>query len=142
MDTPTSTTSPAATPTVVRTRWPHAGPAQKRLLLASLIIVVASFLPWVDTAVGRFSGMAGPGVWTMYAGVAGLAGSLVRSRRLALGHAVVTGVAAVLLPVWQLARLARLCTLDACMPSTGLWLVLAAGALALTAAWRLHTQEQ
>ena len=138
MDTATASRTPSDAAT--RRRWPYAGRGQKLLLLASLVIMVASFLPWVDTAVGTFTGMAGPGVWTLYAGFVGLGGALVRRRRLALIQAVVTSGVAVALPVWQLARLARICTWNSCVPSTGLLLVLASGIVAGMAAWQLHRE--
>lgn len=114
-----------------RQRWPYAGPAQSRLLLASLAIGVGSFLPWVDTAFGNFTGMAGPGVWTLYAAVLGIAGALVRRGRLAAAHAAATGAVAVLLPTWQGLRLIDTCAGGACLPATGLVLVLVAGGIAL-----------
>ena len=135
-----SAPSQPAHATAVRRRWPYAGRGQKLLLGASLVIMVASFLPWVDTAVGTFTGMAGPGVWTLYAGFLGLGGALVRRRRLAVIQAVLTGATAIALPAWQLARLARICTWNSCVPSTGLLLVLVSGVVALMAAWQLHAE--
>lgn len=123
--------------TLTRARWPYLGPPQLRLLLASFAILIGSFLPWVDTAFGTFTGMAGPGVWTFYAGIVGLAGALLRRRRLALTHAWVAGVACVALPVWQGARLLRLCEGGACVPATGLVLVLGAGVYACLQAHRM-----
>lgn len=124
-----------------RGRWPHAGRGQGRLLLAALGIIVAAFLPWVNTAFGSFTGLAGPGVWTLYAGVLGIAGALVRRRRLAKWHALVVGVTALGLSLWQLARLAQVCTLDSCLPGAGLLLTLAGGGVALHAAYLLHVPE-
>lgn len=123
---------------VARGRWPHAGRGQGRLLLAALGIVVAAFLPWVNTAFGSFTGMAGPGVPTLYVGVLGIAGALVRRRWLARWHALVVGVVAIAMPLWQLARLTQLCTLDACLPGAGLLLTLAGAGIALHAAWLLR----
>lgn len=123
--------------TGARARWPYAGPAQGRLLLASLGIGLGSFLPWVDTAVGSFTGMAGPGVWSLYAAVLGVAGALVRRHRLAAAHAAVAGAVAVALPVWQGLRLLSICTGGACLPAPGLLLVLLAGGVALAQVRRL-----
>lgn len=128
-----------------RQRWPYAGPAQSRLLLASLAIGVGSFLPWVDTAFGTFTGMAGPGVWTLYAAVLGIAGALVRRGRLAAVHAGATGAVAVLLAAWQGLRLVGTCAGGACAPATGLLLVLVAGGVALAQVrplWRWVRGEQ
>lgn len=129
--TPASVSAAPRPPAAARRRWPYAGAAQSRLLLASLAIGVGSFLPWVDTAFGSFTGMAGPGVWTLYAAVLGIAGSLVRRGRLAALHAAATGAVAVLLPVWQGLTLVDTCAGGACAPGTGLVLVLMAGATAL-----------
>lgn len=138
MDTTTSAAPTGARPAAgARRRWPYAGPGQLGLLFASLGVGIGSFLPWVDTAVGSFTGMAGPGVWTLYAAVLGLAGALVRRPRLAAVHAGLTGVVAVALPLWQGLRLLRLCTGGACLPGIGLLLVLAAGVAALVQARRL-----
>lgn len=141
--TPLSATRPQRT--TGRRRWPYAGPGQLRLLLASLGIGVGSFLPWVDTAFGNFTGMAGPGVWTLYAAVLGIAGALVRRGQLAAVHAAATGIVAVVLPVWQGLRLLGTCGGGACAPSTGLVLVLIAGGVALAqvrALWRSAPGDQ
>lgn len=138
MDMTTTATAPTrGRPATGRRRWPYAGPGQVRLLLASLGVGLGSFLPWVDTAVGSFTGMAGPGVWTLYAAVLGLAGALVRRPHLAAVHAGLTGAVAVALPAWQGLRLAQLCGGGACLPAPGLLLVLAAGVAALVQARRL-----
>lgn len=140
---PLSATRPHRSP--ARRRWPYAGPAQSRLLLASLGIGVGSFLPWVDTAFGNFTGMAGPGVWTLYAAILGIAGALVRRGRLAAVHAAATGAVAVILPVWQGLRLLGTCGGGACAPSTGLVLVLIGGGIALAqvrALWRSAPADQ
>lgn len=115
--------------------------AQVRLIVASGVVVVGSLLPWVSTPFGNIGGIRGGGLWTLYAGVAGLAGGLVPWRRLALAHAVVLGAVAVALPGWQLARLFRLGsetgTWTVAVPGLGLVLVLAGGVLACQAALRL-----
>jgi hypothetical protein len=55
-----------------------------------------------------------------------------------VAHAVVVGCAAVGLAVWQLLRLVPLCSGGACIPSTGLFLVLGAGIWALLQVPRLR----
>jgi hypothetical protein len=120
-----------------RRRWPYLGPGQSRLLLAAAAILIGSFLPWVDTAFGAFSGMAGPGVWTFYAGVIALAGAMIRRRGLALAHAWVAGVICVALPLWQAGRLLQICGGGACAPASGLVLVLGAGVYACLQARRM-----
>lgn len=139
MQTTPGTLSTPTRPAPARRRWPYAGPAQGRLLLASLAIGVGSFLPWVDTAFGNFTGMAGPGVWTLYAAILGIAGALVRRGRLAAVHAAATGFVAVVLPAWQGLRLLDTCGGGACAPSTGLVLVLIGGGVALAQVRALWT---
>lgn len=125
-------------------RWPYAGAGQKTLLAGALLIAFGSFLPWVSTPFGNLSGMAGPGLWTFSLGVAGVAGSLLHRRRIALAHALVAGSCAVALTAWQVVHLllisGRTAAWGAVVPSTGLLLVLGGGVLALRAAWRLHSE--
>ncbi|HUG86894.1 MAG TPA: hypothetical protein VMM13_20155 [Euzebya sp.] len=112
-------------------------PGQNALLFASLSLAVASFLPWVDTAFGSFSGMAGAGLYTFYAGVWGIAGSLMPWRRIALVHAVVVTAMAVLLPAWQIASLVGRDLGGGWFPGTGIMLAIASGSLAARAVWQL-----
>jgi hypothetical protein len=129
-------------PAVIARRWPYAGEGQKTLLLAAGMALIASFLPWLSTPVGNMSGMHGPGVWTLYAAVLGIAGAMIKWRRVALLHALPLGVAATLLPVWQLLRIAdRVGWFAGWAPATGMVLAFGAGRLALRAAWRLHTER-
>lgn len=121
-----------------RARWPYAGPGQPRLLAASLLALVGAFLPWIDTFAGNLMGFQGGGLWTFSAGGIGLAGALMHRRTIVLGHAVVLGVVATGITVWQLLSLARLgCMPSGCFVSIGWALTLMGGALGLTAAWRL-----
>jgi hypothetical protein len=100
-------------------------------------LAVASFLPWVDTAFGSFSGMAGAGLYTFYAAVLGIAGGLMPWRRLALGHAVLVTATAVLLPAWQISSLVGRGLGGGWVPGTGILLALASGSLAARATWHL-----
>lgn len=142
MSTTAPTSSAPADRSTARPRWPYAGPGQKHLLLASLAIGIGSFLPWVDTVAGSFTGLAGPGVWTLYAAVLGLAGAMLRRPRVAAAHAAVTGVVAIAMPAWQGLRLLELCPGGACAPGLGLLVVAVAGVTALLQApgmWRAGT---
>lgn len=116
-------------------------PGQNALLLASLTLAVASFLPWVDTAFGSFSGMAGAGVYTFYGSMWGIAGGLVPWRRVALVHAIAVTAVAVVLPAWQLASLLGRGLDGGWFPGTGLMLALASGSLATRAVWQLAHRE-
>lgn len=127
----------AGTGSAGRRRWPPLGRGQGLLLLASLGVMVGSFLPWVDTVGGRFWGMQGAGVWTFYAGALGLAGGLVPRRVLARINGVIAAVVAIGLPAWQVVHLANVCDWRACMPATGLVVVAACGVVVARATYLL-----
>lgn len=116
--------------------------AQVRLLGASILVIFGSLLPWVSTPFGNIGGARGAGLWTLYAGVAGIAGALIPSRRLALAHAAVLTVVALALPAWQFIHLMRIGadtgSFTVAVPGLGLVLVAAGGGLAAQAAARLY----
>lgn len=101
------------------------------------MVVLGSFMTWFDTGVGAVAGSRGPGLWTFYAAVLGLAGALVPFRRAAAVQGAVLAVVAVALPVWQVARLLSVVGTTGWFPGPGLVLVLGGGVLAGSAAWRL-----
>ncbi|MGH3665206.1 MAG: hypothetical protein ACRDU8_03765 [Egibacteraceae bacterium] len=123
-----------ASPTV--RRWPHA-PGQGRLLVASLIAIVASFLAWLSLPFGNLSGFQGPGQVTFYAGFLGIAGSLVRRPRIALAHAAVVALLLLGIPLLQVMRAGTMLGWRGWLPGVGLLLTLAAGVTACTAALKL-----
>lgn len=102
------------------------------------MVLAGSFMPWLATAVGGFSGVLGPGLWTFYASALGIAGSLVPSRTAASLQAAVVAVVAVALPVWQLVHIISLVGFEGWLPGPGLVLVFGGGVLAGSAALRLH----
>lgn len=110
-----------------RRAWPPAHPAQLRLLLASSVVIIGSFLPWVVTGFGTYRGIAGPGLWTFYAGIFGIAGALIPMRRIAVLHGVALTAAALFLPLWQVQRLVTNVGFDGWTPGFGLGIVLIAG---------------
>lgn len=120
-----------------RTRWPYAGPDQLPLLLASLAVAVGSFLPWVMVGGLSMSGGHGPGLWTFYAASLGLAGALIRHRRLAVASATAAGSVAVGIAVWQVLHLVGRIGFQGWHPGVGLVIVLLGGIIALRSAWRL-----
>lgn len=139
---PTRSVSPTT-----RARWPFHGAAQVLLLVAALVTVVASFLPWIATPFGQVAIVgAGPVVRnapliTLYAGFLALPGAAWRSGRIVLVHALVLAVPAVILPLaqlgWALRRLPGLGS--AWVPGPGMVLVAISGAVAAYAAavlWR------
>lgn len=116
-------------------------PARKRLGLAVLMVLIGSFLPWLDTALGSVSGARGPGLWTFYAAMLGLAGALIPHRRAGGIQAALMSVVCVVLPVWQLSRALRLLGTSGWLPGPGLVLVFGGGVLAGSCAWRLLSRR-
>lgn len=110
------------------------------LLVAGLVTVAASFLPWLSTPLGDLSG--GAGLWTFYAGVTALPGAIWRRAWIVLAHAVILAVPALLLPLyrlgWALQRLPGLG--QAWLPGPGLVLVLISGCVATYAVVALWSQ--
>lgn len=115
-------------------------PARKRLVFAVVLVMVGSFLPWLYLAGVPKSGALGPGLWTFYASMLGLAGVLLPYRRIGAGHAAAMAVAAVALPLWQLAHIFLVVGPGGWMPGPGLVVVLGGGVLAASAAWQMLRQ--
>lgn len=97
------------------------------------MVVVGSFMPWIDTALGQVSGVRGAGLWTFYAAMLGLAAAMVPVRMLALVQGAVFALAAIALPVWQVAHLVNLVGMDGWRPGPGLVLVFGGGVVAASA---------
>lgn len=115
-------------------------PARKRLVLAVVLVMVGSFLPWLYLAGVPKSGALGPGLWTFYASMLGLAGVLLPYRKVGAGHAAAMAAAAVALPLWQLIHVLLTVGFGGWMPGPGLVMVLGGGVLAASAAWQLLRQ--
>lgn len=115
-----------------RVRWPYLGRPQVLLLVASLVTMVASFLPWLDTAFGSTNGAVLGGLYTFYAGLIALPGAFLRRRRIVVGHALILAVVGIAVPAWRLAwALGRLPALgEAWLPGSGLVLVAISGGVA------------
>ncbi|USQ74828.1 hypothetical protein [Ornithinimicrobium cryptoxanthini] len=116
-------------------------PGQKRMLGASVMILVGAFLPWLYTPLGNFTGMNGPGLWTATVGMLALAGALVPLRRLAIGQALIAAAVAVVIPVWQFWHMFSLVGFAGWMPGPGLLLTAVGGLLCGIAAWELLNLE-
>ena len=101
------------------------------------MVLIGSFLPWIDTAVGSVSGARGGGLWTFYAAMLGLAAVLIPLRRVAAAQAAAFAGVAVAIPVWQVAHLLALVGTGGWVPGPGLVLVLGGGVLAAAAAVQL-----
>ncbi len=110
---------------------------QNLLLLASIGLLVASFLPWIETALGSYHGFSSVGRYTFYVAWIGIAGGLVPSRRLAGIQAVPVAVAGIGFPIWQCLHLYGLVGFDAWVPGTGMLIMFVSGFLALRSAVRL-----
>lgn len=117
-----------------------ARPARGMALVAVLVVVIGSFLPWVHTPLGNLSGGRGAGLWTAYAAFLGLAGTLMPWHRVGAAHLGVFAAIAVALPLWQLLHLVNLVGFGGWIPGTGLVLVLCGGVMAATAALRTWRQ--
>jgi hypothetical protein len=115
-----------------RVRWPYLGRPQVLLLVAALVTMVASFLPWLTTGLGNASGAASGGMLTFYAGALGLAGVFWRHPRVVAGHVLALAVVNIAVPAWRLAWALR--TLpgfgQAWIPGPGVLLVLISGVAA------------
>ncbi len=111
--------------------------ARRLLLIATLVVVLGSFMPWVDTAVGNVPGYRGGGLWTFYAAMLGFTGALVPWLRVAVVQAGVLALVAVALPLWQVVHLLTLVGTGGWLPGIALVLVLAGGVTAGVATWRL-----
>lgn len=133
----TTAPSPATRATATRRR---AHPAKKQLLGASVMVVLGSFLPWIDTALGSVGGMRGPGLWTFYAAMLGFAGVMVPLRRLAQAQAALLAAVSVGLAGWQVVHLLQLVGAAGWRPGPGLVLVVGGGVLAGVAAYRLRRE--
>lgn len=122
---------------------PPAVPGRKQLAGAIAMVMLGSFLPWISTAIENVSGARGPGVWTFYVAMLGLAGALLPGRlhRWAGTHAALMAGVCVALPVWQLAHVFDLVGFGGWMPGPGLVLVLGGGVLSAIAAYRLFGAE-
>lgn len=114
-------------------------PGRRQLLGASAMVAVGSFLPWLDTPVGTVLGGRGPGLWTCYAAVLGLAGVMVPIRRLAIIQGALLALVALALPAWQVIHVLDLVGLQGWLPGPGLVLVVGGGVLAAAAVRRMAT---
>jgi hypothetical protein len=106
-------------------------------LLAVALIVVGSLTPWVDTAFGNMNGIYGGGMWTLYAGAIGLAGTMWKRPRVNAAHAALMALPALALPLWQLVRLLPLGGLGSgWTPGFGMVAVFGGGIVSARAAYQ------
>ncbi|MDE0778418.1 MAG: hypothetical protein OSB43_19225 [Nocardioides sp.] len=115
-------------------------PGRKALACAALLVVLGSFMPWVDTALGAVSGIVGAGLWTFYAAWVGIAGAIISGTgrlRIAAGHALVFGAIALGLVTWQVVHVLQLIGVGGWQPGVGLVFVVGGGVLACVAGVRM-----
>lgn len=112
-------------------------PARRRLTVAVILVLVGSFLPWIYVAGMPVSGARGPGIWTAYAGILGIAAALMPWHRVGGGHAVVMAATCVGLPAWQLTAVIQRVGFGGWAPGPGLVMVAFGGIIAGQCAWRL-----
>ncbi len=114
-----------------RAKWPYL-PAQQVALVAGLVIIAGTALPWAVVLGQSLWGSPLAIMWSFWAGLITLAGSAVRWRVLAFLSATAGGVTAIVFAVWQTARIVDRCPLSLdCVPGPGLGLLLAGGGAAL-----------
>lgn len=112
-------------------------PARKRLILAVGLVVVGSFLPWLYVGGVPKSGALGPGLWTFYAAMLGLAAIMLPFHKVGAVHAAIVAAVAVAVPVWQVVHVLGLVGGGGWMPGPGLVMVVAGGVVAGSCAVRL-----
>lgn len=119
-------------------------PGQRRLLLASVLLILGGFLPWLYTFAGTVSGIRGAGLYTFYAGMLALAGALLPARwsAAAMLQAVIVAVPGIVLPVWQVVRMLTLVGAQGWAPGPGLVMTFAGGVLCAIAARDLYRAKQ
>ncbi|WP_196780871.1 hypothetical protein [Nocardioides sambongensis] len=113
-------------------------PARKRLIIAVLLVGVGSFLPWIYVGGVPKSGALGPGLWTFYGAMLGLAGVLLPFHKVGAVHAGLMAAAAIAVPAWQVLHLVGLVGLAGWMPGPGLVMVFGGGVVAIGCAVRLY----
>ncbi|QBI20627.1 hypothetical protein ER308_14375 [Egibacter rhizosphaerae] len=121
-----------------RARWPWLGGGQLLLLIAAVPIAFGSFLPWLETALGSFNAIAGPGLATLAGAMLAVCGALLRRRGLALAHAIAAAGIGVGLPLWQVAHTYGLVGAQGWLPGGGMVLVFVGGLGAALAAHRMR----
>ncbi len=124
-----------------RAKWPYL-PAQQVVLVAGLVIIAGTALPWAVVLGQSLWGSPLAIMWSFWAGLITLAGSAVRWRVLAFVSATAGGVTAIVFAVWQTARIVDRCPLSLdCVPGPGLGFLLAGGGAALWWSARLFRRR-
>lgn len=104
------------------------------------LVIVGSFLPWLFVGGIGVSGAGGPGLWTFYASMLGLAAVLMPWHRGGAVCAAVMAATAIGLPVWQVVHIVGLVGFAGWMPGPGLVMVFFGGVLAVGSAIKLFRE--
>ncbi len=124
-------------------RWTH--PKQKIMVFVAFGVIIGSFLPWLETAIGSYTGFAGPGQILFYFGFIGMGAGLVPLRWPAIIQSGMMGAVAVVIPLWQIARMLLKVGISGWVPGVGMVLIFGCGAMALRLSrdfWRANGSEQ
>jgi hypothetical protein len=107
------------------------------MLVGAISIFLGTALPWALVLGQTLWGSPQALTWTISAGFAALAGSMVPARMLAYASAAFGGAVVVYIAVWQTVRIVDRCPLSLdCVPGPGLGFLLAGGLAALYQASR------
>lgn len=115
-------------------------PARRRLILAMALVMIGSFLPWLYLGGIAKSGAFGPGLWTFYASMLGLAAILLPYHRVGGAHAAIMAAVALGIPAWQIVHTIDLVGFGGWMPGPGLVMVVGGGVVAAGCAVRLFRE--
>jgi hypothetical protein len=115
-----------------RKRWPYLGPPQRALLFAAAGVFLAAALPWALILERWLWGSPLAISWVLWAGLMTIVAAWMPWRVVVVVSALAGGGTAVVLAVWQTARIFDVCPLSLqCLPGPGLGVLLAAGTAAL-----------
>lgn len=114
-------------------------PGQKRMLIATIALLLAAVLPWLYTGIGAIRAFNGPGIIIFYAAFVALASGLIPWRRVAAVQGLLVAAVAIILPVWQLVHIWRLVGFEGWTPGPGIVLSFAGAGLCLIGARELLT---
>lgn len=101
------------------------------------MVIIGSFMSWIETPIGDLNGSAGPGLWTFYAAMIGLAGALIPRRIPMAVQGALFGVVSLALPIAQVYRFYDRVGFGGWQPGPGVVLVIGGGVLALVASHRV-----
>lgn len=118
-------------------RWPYF-PGQAYLVLAGLLLLLGTVLPWAFILGKLLWASPVALMWTFWAAVVTLAAAVAPWRRVVAFSAFAGGATGLVFGVWQTAKILDVCALSlACLPGPGLGVLLSGGLLAAHRAVRI-----